>query len=217
MRAVHRRRRFTALVGLLVAVAIVVALIVWRPWESIGADDQPNADPGASEAPTPSEEPVEPEPSPTPTAQYTPIGGVPEGGDGESGTCQPGAVAITPLTDATTYSAGQPVQMSFAIVNTGADPCILNVGTTQQEYTISTGNLVVFRSSDCPIEGVDQVVTLEPGVEQQTIPIAWDQTYSSPETCAIARDQVIAGGASYHLQVTVSGIASAGTKQILLY
>ncbi|QCR20143.1 hypothetical protein C1N71_12415 [Agrococcus sp. SGAir0287] len=205
-----------ALLVLLVVAALVVVALMWRPWaaaDEASADPAPSAsvDPSASPTPSPS-----PSPSPTSTQQYTPIGGIPEEGDG-SAACTPEQVLITPITDAVTYAPGQPVQMSFQIQNVSGEPCRLNVGTTQQSYQIRTGEQVVYRSSDCPVDQVDQIVELEPGVPQRTIPVAWDRTASSPETCASPRDQVVAGGASYHLSITVSGVASASEQQIILY
>ena len=58
---------------------------------------------------------------------------------------------------------------------------------------------------------------LEPGVALATTPFAWDRTRSDPATCdATDRPQVTAAGASYHLDVTINGVASAETKQFLL-
>ena len=197
----------------LVVAALVVVALMWRPWQ--GSADAA-ADPAPSVSPTPSAS-ASPTPSPSPTAtqQYTPIGGIPEDGDG-SAACTPDQVLVTPITDAVTYAAGQPVEMSFQIQNVSGDPCRLNVGTTQQSYQVRKGDQVVFRSSDCPVDQVDQIVELAPGVPQRTIPVVWDRTASSPETCASPRDQVVAGGASYHLSITVSGVQSASEQQIIL-
>lgn len=184
---------------------------MWRPWEASG---EPSADPGpsasATATPTPS-----PSPSPSSTQQYTPIGGIPEEGDG-SAACTPEQLLITPITDAVTYASGQPVQMSFQIQNVSGEPCRLNVGTTQQAYQVRTGDQVVYRSTDCPVDQVDQIVELAPGVPQRTLPVTWDRTFSAPETCASPREQVVAGGASYHLSITVSGVPSASEQQIIL-
>lgn len=209
IQAKHRRRRFAALLVLVLVVALVVTLLVWRPWESAGGDAQPAASGTATPAPSVVA-------SPQPSQPFTPIGGVPEG-DGSSGACTADQIVITPVTDSGSYTTGVPVQMSFEIQNIGSAPCTMNVGTTQQQYIVTTGAQVVFRSADCPLDGVDQVVTLEPGVVQSTVPIAWDRTFSSPETCVTAREPVISGGASYHLAIIVGGIESTETRQFLLY
>ncbi len=38
-----------------------------------------------------------------------------------------------------------------------------------------------------------------------------------PDTCDAQREQVTAGGASYHLEVTIGELKSESTKQFLLY
>ena len=198
---------------LVVAAAVTVALM-WRPWEASG-DADASADPAPSTSASPSATPT-PSPSPSPSQRYTPIGGIPEEGDG-SAACLPEQIMITPITDAVTYAAGQQVEMSFQIQNVSADACRLNVGTTQQQYQVRTGEQVVFRSSDCPVDQVDQIVELAPGVPQRTLPVTWDRTASSPDTCASPRDQVTAAGASYHVTITVSGIGAETEQQIILY
>jgi hypothetical protein len=47
--------------------------------------------------------------------------------------------------------------------------------------------------------------------------VTWDRTRSSPDTCGTAGEQVVAGGASYHLSVAVGDAESAETKQFLLF
>lgn len=204
------------MLALLAVAAIVVIALMWRPWDATG---EASADPAPSASVPPSAAPsASPTPSPSPSAsqQYTPIGGIPEEGDG-SAACTPEQLLITPITDAVTYATGQQVQMSFQIQNVSADPCRLNVGTTQQSYQVRTGDQVVYRSDDCPVDEVDQIVELAPGVPQRTLPVTWDRTASSPETCASPREQVVGGGASYHLSITVSGVASASEQQVILY
>lgn len=204
---VHRRRRAAAL-SILLVLALVIAIVVWRPWEQIAelVDAVSPSEAPATEAPE-TEDPESSQP-------YTPVGGVPDSDEG--GLCDADQVVITALTNATTYEGDQEVQMSFRIENVSDAPCSLNVGTTEQEYVVRTGDQVVYRSTDCPIDAVDQVVELQPHVPQETIPIEWDRTFSSPQSCTTPRDPVVAGGASYHLSVTVAGIAAQDTVQFIL-
>lgn len=208
-KAVHRRRRAVAL-GAVLVVALVIAIVVWKPWEQI---QQLVEAVSPSEAPA-TEAPEEDDPEQT-DAPYTPVGGVPEGDEG--GLCTADQVVITAATNAATYDGGQDVEMSFQIENVSDEPCSLNVGTTEQEYVVRTGEQVVYESTHCPVDAVDQVVELQPGTAQQTVPIVWDRTFSSPETCTTPRDAVVAGGASYHLSVTVAGISAQNTVQFILY
>jgi hypothetical protein len=59
-------------------------------------------------------------------------------------------------------------------------------------------------------------VALEPGVAQSTTPIPWDRTRSDPATCTTDRPAVTAGGASYHLKVSLGTLKPETTAQFLL-
>lgn len=212
--AVRRRRTLLGLVALLVVVA--VALLVWRPWEASGTDpaapSESAAAPAATPEPTP---PPTPTPTPTPSGPFTPVGGSDETGE-PTEPCAPEQIAITPAVDKPSYAAEERVQLSFTIENTGEAVCSLNAGTTVQEYEIRAGDTVVYRWSDCAADVQDNVVQLEPGVQQSTVPIEWDRTPSSIETCTAERPQVAAGGATYDLTVRVGDYASRQSVQFVL-
>lgn len=211
--AVRRRRTLLGLLAVLLAVAVV--LLVWRPWEA--REPAPTASPtetaaAPSEAPAVSESPT---PSPTPSGPFTPVGGSAETGE-PTEPCAPEQIAITPAVDQPSYAADQRVQLSFTIENTGEGACSLNAGTTVQEYEIRTGDEVVYRWSDCAADVQDNVVQLEPGAPQSTVPIEWDRTPSSIETCTAERPQVAAGGAAYSLSVRVGDYASREGVEFVL-
>lgn len=210
-RAAVRRRR-TLLGLLLVIVLVAVGLLVWQPWANGETPTEP-----AQTAPTETPAaPVTPEPelSPTPTQPFTPIGGDPEADS--TAPCDAGSIRVTPGTDHTTYAEGELVQLSFTIENTGDDACSLNAGTSVQEYEIRTGDEVVYRWSDCAVDVQDNVVALEPGTPQSTMPIEWDRTRSSADTCTTEQPQVTAGGAAYNLSVRVGDYASSESRQFIL-
>jgi hypothetical protein len=108
------------------------------------------------------------------------------------------------------------VQLSFTIENTGEAACSLNAGTSVQEYEIRTGDELVYRWSDCAADVQDSVATLEPDTPQTTVPIEWDRTRSSPDSCTSERTQVTAGGAAYNLSVQVGDFASQESRQFIL-
>ncbi len=208
-RAAVRRRR--TLLGLVLVIAVAAAaLLVWRPWAADEAPPPATA-PSASASAAPAESAA---PTPTPTTPFTPIGGSPSAAPGEP--CAPEAVRITPTTDHSTYAAGEPVLLSFTIENTGESACSLNAGTAVQEYEIRTGDEVVYRYTDCAADVQDNMVQLEPATPQSTVPIEWDRTPSSIETCTAERSQVTAGGAAYNLNVRVGDYASAESRQFIL-
>lgn len=194
---VYWRRRLIVLIGL-VAVAVVVVLIVVRPGASSG---EPAKTPAGSTS------------TPSPAATSIPTSSTRASGQ----PCKPADVKVEAVTDAATYSAGQLPQLSVALTNTGSAPCVIDAGTAQQVFRITSGSEVYWKSTDCQTSKVGAEVLLQPGktISSQT-PITWDRTRSDPSTCQAQRQQVPAGGASYHLQVSVAGITSSTTKQFVL-
>lgn len=196
---VYWRRRLIVLLGLL-AVVVVIVLIVVRPGSSSG---EPARAPVTTNTP-----------APTPAAATS----IPTSSASASGqACKPADVKVEAVTDAASYAAGQLPQLSVALTNTGSNACVIDAGTAQQVFTITSGSEVYWKSTDCQSSKVDAQVLLQPGktISSQT-PITWDRTRSNPSTCQAQRAQVPAGGASYHLQVSVAGITSATTKQFAL-
>jgi len=197
---VYRRRRLVVLLGL-IAVVIAVVLIIVRPGGAQGEPDTSGA-PTASPVGTP-------EPTTIPTEATA--------ADGDP--CSPEQITVEPITDKTVYEAGEQPQLSVTITNTGKNVCVLNAGTAAQVFTIKSGDEQYWTSTDCQTDAVDAEVSLKPGTPvSSAAPIVWDRTRSTPDTCAGAREAVPAGGASYHLSVSVDGYESADlTKQFQLY
>ncbi|MGH1525454.1 hypothetical protein ACRAWC_15970 [Leifsonia sp. L25] len=196
---VYWRRRLIVLLGL-VAVVVVIVLIVVRPGSSSG---EPARAPVTTNTPAPTAAAATSIPTSSASASGQP--------------CKPADVKVEAVTDASGYGAGQLPQLSVALTNTGANACVIDAGTAQQVFTITSGSEVYWKSTDCQSSKVDAQVLLQPGktISSQT-PITWDRTRSDPSTCQAQRAQVPAGGASYHLQVSVAGITSATTKQFSL-
>ncbi|MEA9984912.1 hypothetical protein [Subtercola sp. RTI3] len=226
---VYRRRRLVALVGVIIVIVAVVLIIravasgatspTAAPGSTAaaGASDAPQQGPAASTSatPAPADPPATaaaPDPAATPAAPAAT-----STADG-SAACAAGNITVTAVTDSNSYSAGSQPKLSFTIVNTGADPCTINAGTSKQIYTITSGTEVYWKSTDCQTDASDTAAMLAPGQTVSSTPFAWNRARSSPSTCgASAPASVPAGGASYHLTVSVDGIASAASAQFLLY
>jgi hypothetical protein len=195
---VYWRRRLIVGLGLL-AVIVIVVLIFVRPGSSSGT-------PASTGKPSSTS---------TPVADSTSIPTSPTTASGDP--CKPADVTVEAATDAATYAADQMPKLSLSLTNKGTVACKLNAGTSQQVFTITSGTEVYWKSTDCQAEKVDAEVLLQPGktISSQT-PIDWDRTRSDPTTCQATRSPVPAGGASYHLSVSVAGIESAKTKQFIL-
>ncbi|WP_022893959.1 hypothetical protein [Agromyces subbeticus] len=198
---VYRRRRIVVLIGL-IAVIIAIVLVIVRPGASQG-DEAGGA--GAS-----------PSAVPTTAPETTSIPTEPTAADGDP--CAPEQVSVEAITDKSSYEPGEQPQLSVTITNVGTNVCVLNAGTAAQTFTITSGTEAYWTSTDCQVDAIDAEVSLTPGTPvSSSVPIIWDRTRSTPETCEGARETVPAGGASYHLAVSVDGFESAEQKQFLLY
>jgi len=134
-----------------------------------------------------------------------------------SAACAEGVVQVVPITDADSYGADQQPLLSLSVTNSGTTACTFNAGSDVQEYVITSGEEKIWSSKDCQTAPVANAAVLEPGVAVTTTPFPWDRTRSSADTCeSTDRPAVIAAGASYHLDVTINGVASTDSKQFIL-
>jgi hypothetical protein len=133
------------------------------------------------------------------------------------GQCLPSQIEVVARTDQSRYDAGVTPQLWLGVKNVSAVDCIVAVGTDLQRYEISSGPDLIWNSADCQEGGAPVELTLKAGEEQETQPIVWDRTRSTPTTCdSPSRPAMPGGGASYHLRVFLGDLESAETKQFLL-
>ena len=210
--AVYRRRRLVVLTGLvlvLAAVGVGVWLLIARPWAV--ADAQPPASPSTWSSATPSTAPTADtaSPDPSPSAAETPA----------IVACEAKDIEVTAVADSDTYAAGVLPKLSISLTNKGTKDCTIDVGSSTQVFTVSSGSDVWWRSTDCQENPSSMIATLTAGTTVTSKePVVWDRTRSSVETCAQEnRQRAPGGGASYHVAVSIGGFAGVGTKQILLY
>jgi hypothetical protein len=222
--AVYRRRRLVVLLVLILIVAGVWLLIA-KPWVSTAAvGNAPSPAVGAAgmtalpvpAASTPSPT-VAPTQGPTPTATPSPT--ATHAATATAAPCTSANVTVDAVTDQNTYPSGQSPKLSIRLTNHGVKDCTMNVGTTTQKYTVTSGSDTWWRSTDCQSEPSDMVVLIKAGqTVQSAAPLTWDRTRSSVSTCnSQSRPKAPGGGASYHLAVEIGGIASAQTAQFILY
>ncbi|GAA1055957.1 hypothetical protein GCM10017608_13860 [Agromyces luteolus] len=209
--SVYRRRRLMVLLGL-VAVIVAIVLVFVRPGASqgddVGATTPASATPSApatdDATETDAAEPPPSEPAAEPAADGDP--------------CRAEQITVEAVTDAAVYAAGEQPKLSVTITNTGSNSCVMDVGTAAQVFTVTSGADTYWTSTHCQVDPVNADVTIEPGTPvSSSEPITWDRTRSSADTCGGARTNVPAGGASYHLNVSVNGFESTTSKQFLLY
>ncbi|WP_214467893.1 hypothetical protein [Microbacterium flavescens] len=225
--AVYRRRRIAVLIAVLV-VAGLIWLLVAQPWRGNasegaapqtektqeGAGSLPVPTAGATPAKTPTgkastDETTGGKATPKPTPSGTPAAEPCVGSD----------IAVEAVTSQDAYSNDQVPSFSIRLTNEGDADCTLNVGTSGQVFTVTSGSDTWWRSTDCQSEPSDMVVLLTAG---QTVssasPLTWDRTRSAVGTCDDeTRPRAPGGGASYHLAVEIGGVAATETTQFLLY
>ncbi|GAA1705265.1 hypothetical protein GCM10009808_24030 [Microbacterium sediminicola] len=218
-KAVYRRRRLLVLLGLVLLIVGIVWLVIAQPWASSASlTSVPAPSASASASPTSSATP----------AVTMDVAAQPEGDeaaaeptatDSAAPGCTRSDVVVEPLTDQDTYASGQNPQLSIRLTNTSDADCTINVGTTTQVFTITSGDDTWWRSTDCQSEPSDMIVTLAAGQSvTSATPLEWDRTRSSVDTCdSDSRPVASGGGASYHLSVEIGGVPSGTTTQFLLY
>ncbi|MER2133713.1 MAG: hypothetical protein ABS910_03435 [Arthrobacter sp.] len=177
--AVYRRRRLV----LSLLALLVISVLVWGGVAVAGAlAGGPDAD-----AP----EPFQTAPTPVPsTAAQEPDKANPEKtADGapaaEDGTCPPAVVKVEAATDAAAYPAGANPLLTLSVTNTGAEPCKINVGTSQMEFVVTSGSDRIFSSADCQDGAEDLLKEFEPGATEKAN-FTWERLRSAPGCAAVA-------------------------------
>jgi hypothetical protein len=208
--AVYRRRRLVVVIGLILLVAAIgigIWLLLAKPWAAADASPKPTSSSSGTPTSTPTGDGESP--SPSPSAAQTPA----------IVACEAKDVEVSAVTDAETYAAGVLPKLSISLTNKGTKDCTLDVGSTTQVFTISSGADVWWRSTDCQENPSSMIATLTAGTTVTSKdPVTWDRTRSSVETCDQEnRQRAPGGGASYHVEVSIGGFTSPTTTQILLY
>lgn len=187
--SVYWRRRLVVGLGLL-AVIVIVVLIIVRPGSGAPAPTpKPTGSNSASPAPTNAAGQVE---------------------------CDPAKVTLEATTDSNSYDPGVNPVLTFSLKSLMTEPCTIAAGSDLQEFRITSGDELIWSSKDCQTGAVAATALLKPGIPFQGPSLTWDRTRSSTDTCDTAREEVIAGGASYHLEVLVGDLKSKNDTQFLL-
>ena len=137
------------------------------------------------------------QPEPTPSASPTPsIPATP--------TCDQSLVTVSASTDKPAYAEGEIPLLSLKVTNGGKVACEVNLGTSQMEYTVTSGSDRIFSSVDCQAESEDLIKTLAPG-QSETANFPWQRNRTIPG-CGAVSAKPGAGGAYYLF------VARLGTK-----
>lgn len=204
----------TLLILVIAALVAGIWLVVAQPWATgSGPSTTASGTPDPSGTPEPSGSPSE-SATPQPTRSKTPA----PSKTPQIVACTAKDVEVKALTDADAYAAAALPQLSISLTNTSDADCTINVGSSTQKFTVSSGADVWWRSTDCQKDPSDMIVTLKAGTTVKSLtPVVWDRTRSAVDTCDQKnRPRAPGGGASYHLAVSIGGFDSVMTKQIIL-
>ncbi|MBM7796013.1 hypothetical protein [Pseudoglutamicibacter cumminsii] len=94
--------------------------------------------------------------------------------------CVAGDITVSAATDKQSYGAGEDPVLILKLKNTGDVPCTMNVGTTQQEFVVTSGNDRIFSTRDCQQDPEDVKIKLEKGQEENAR-FTWNRVRSVPE------------------------------------
>ncbi|MGV2951105.1 hypothetical protein ACNPM8_02855 [Glutamicibacter sp. AGC46] len=161
--SVYRRRRITVAVLALVLVGLLVWGVValaglFSPDEKKTAGNEPSAQQTQS-VPSPSPEP--------------------EDDEAAAKKCKSDEVEITATTDAKSYASDKKPTLLLGIENVSKRECELNVGTTQQEFLVSSGADRIFSTIDC-LDGAEDVnLAFKPG-QKENARFTWNRERSAP-------------------------------------
>lgn len=160
----YRRRRQVAaglallLIGGLVWAGFAVAGL-FRNGDAAAAEPAPETVVATAE----SSKSASPSPSPAPTQPV----------------CNPAFVKVTAATDAQAYAPDQNPVLILTVSNTGDVPCPVNVGTSQMDFLVTSGEDRIFSSRDCQEGAEDLEVTVQPG-SSETARFTWERIRSAP-------------------------------------
>lgn len=118
-----------------------------------------------------------------------------------SAVCDEAGIKVSGAVDKTSYPAGEDPKLTLRVTNTGNAPCDINVGTSQMEFKITSGEDAVFSSKDCQADSTNLVKNLLPGTSE-TANFTWKRNRSAPG-CAKVEAQPGGGGATYVFVATL--------------
>lgn len=214
--SVYWRRRIIVGVVLL-AIIVVIAMIIFRPAgdsdaqaDSSAADTSQTDSSAADSADTAAADSEDPG-----TIDGTSDGdadaatdGTSDGGSNETAnTCDASDISLTAVADDVVYQKGENPKLRLQVTNAGGTDCDFNVGTSQQNFVISSGEEVIWASEHCEEDPQDSVMTLKANETLQTDTISWDRTKSSEAKCNAGPISGIAD-ATYQFHVEIGDIQS---------
>ena len=210
--AVYRRRRIVVgILALLVAVGLVAGIVTAaNALRGAGAAASSTgteaAAPGADNTQPDTNQTPDATPAPDATASKPPSA-APSPSTAAPALCPAASIGVSATPDALSYAAGTEPVLTMTVTNTGTELCSVNVGTSQMEFIVTSGQDRIFSSMDCQQDSEDLLKTIKPnGVE--TAKLSWDRLRSA-RGCADVPDSTNPG--TYMFTARLGEISSEGT------
>ena len=118
-----------------------------------------------------------------------------------SAVCDEAGIKVSASMDKESYAAEELPVMTLQVTNSGKAHCDINVGTSQMEFVITSGDDIIFNSKFCQTEATDLVKNLAPGASEKAN-MVWHLKRTAPE-CAKVVSEPGRGGATYVLVATL--------------
>ena len=118
-----------------------------------------------------------------------------------SAVCDEAGIKVTAAMDKPSYGLDEMPVLTLRVTNTGKAPCDINVGTSQMEYQITSGDDIIFNSKNCQLDPTDLVKNLAPGASESAN-LKWKVNRNAPD-CAPVVSEPGRGGATYVLVATL--------------
>ena len=152
-------------------------------------------------------------PGPLPSPGATPVGPsgapAPSSSPGSSNVpCQPADLKITVKADQASYPVGGRPQLQLSVLNTGATPCVRDLGQAAIELLVFSGTDRIWSSDDCAPGGPKKLTTLSPG-DAAITRLTWSGRRSTPG-CAGTQTPSQAG--TYRVNARVGQVQVVGAS-----
>lgn len=118
-----------------------------------------------------------------------------------SAVCDEAGIKVAAAVDKPSYGVDENPTLTLRVTNTGPAPCDINVGTSQMEYVITSGEDIIFNSKNCQADPTDLVKNLAPGASE-TANMVWQVNRTAPD-CEPVTSKPGRGGATYVLVATL--------------
>lgn len=88
-------------------------------------------------------------------------------------------VVVEASTDKSVYAPAENPVLTLTVSNTGGEDCMVNLGTSEMEFLITSGNDRIFSSKDCQVDAADNYQSLEPGQTEEAN-FVWERSRTAP-------------------------------------